>query len=113
MRSALLAGFLLLTIPVPGFADTISNPTVNGQLPDHCPAVVNDPTKADCSQEMVAASAVCVEYGFKTATSYTLQQTFTKGVQFQRMAKASGEVYQTRWVPDDIGATFIAIQCSN
>jgi hypothetical protein len=63
MRLILFAGLLLIAAPLRVSADTIPNPTVNGQVVGDCPAINGT---VDCQRAMTAATAVCKEYGFRS-----------------------------------------------
>jgi hypothetical protein len=80
MRSVALAGLFMITAPLCVAADTISNPTINGQVVDRCP-VINGAT--DCQRVMATANAICREYGFRHAGTYHLRQTAPRGLQLK------------------------------
>lgn len=109
MHSALLTGLLLTQAPANVLADTISNPTVNGQAVDHCP-VINGTT--DCRREMIAASAVCKEYGFRKANFFQLRQINAKGLQLTLSIDNQESVFHSEWRPDRLDAAFETIDCS-
>jgi hypothetical protein len=48
----------MITAPLCAVADTISNPTIKGQVVDRCP-VINGAT--DCQRAMATANAICRE----------------------------------------------------
>jgi hypothetical protein len=109
MREAFLAGLIFIVTLTYVSADTISNPTVDGQVVDDCTAI-NGAT--DCQRAMTAATAVCKEYGFRRADSYHLHQIPMEGVQLRLSIDGQETVYHTEWRFEKSGFSFDTIECS-
>jgi hypothetical protein len=90
-------------------ADTISNPTINGQVVDRCP-VINGAT--DCQRATATADAVCREYGFRHAGTYHLRQTSPRGLQLNLSIDNQETIYHYEWRAGGLGASFDAVECS-
>jgi hypothetical protein len=53
MRSVTLAGLFMITAPLCVVADTISNPTINGQVVDCCPVITESTARPSCWPQAV------------------------------------------------------------
>jgi len=100
---------LFVIAPLHGFAATIADPTVNGQMVDQCPAI-NGVT--DCRRAMMAATAVCKEYGFRRANSYQLGPISAKAVQLRLSIDGQEAIARSKWKPGELTSVFDAIECS-
>ena len=109
MRLILFAGLLLIAAPLRVSADTIPNPTVNGQVVGDCPAINGT---VDCQRAMTAATAVCKEYGFRRADSYHLRHLSIRGVQLGLSIDDQETVDHSEWMAGNLGSSFDAIDCS-
>jgi len=87
----------------------IPNPTVNSHAVGDCPTING---ANDCTREMIAASAVCKEYGFRKASSYHLQQTHSTGVLLALSIDNQEAVHLSEWMSDDLKFALDAIDCS-
>jgi hypothetical protein len=109
MRSVTLAGLFMITAPLCVVADTISNPTINGQVVDRCP-VING--VADCQRVMATADAICREYGFRHADTYHLRQPSPRGLQLNLSIDNQENIYHSEWGVGGLGQSFDAVECS-
>ena len=109
MLGAFLTGLILIAASTRVSADTISNPTIDGRVVDHCPAING---AIDCQRAMTAATAVCQEYGFHRADSYHLRQVSTKGIQLRLSIDSQEAVSHSDWKPEHLTSSFDAIECS-
>ena len=108
MRSVTLAGLFMITAPLCVVADTISNPTINGQVVDRCP-VINGAT--DCQRVTATANAICREYGFRHAGTYHLRQTSPRGLQLKLSIDNQETIYHSEWGVGGLGPSFDAVEC--
>jgi hypothetical protein len=109
MRLVALAGMPLVATSLPASADTITNPTINGQAVISCPAING---LIDCQRAMIAATAVCKEYGFRRAGSYHLRQMAIKGVRLVLSINNQEAIDHSEWGLGNLGPSFDEIDCT-
>jgi hypothetical protein len=100
---------LLTASPTHVPAETISNPTVHGQVVDRCPTING---AIDCQRVMATANAICREYGFRHAGPYHLRQKSPRGLQLHLSIDDQETVDRSEWAPGDFGPSFDSIDCS-